>query len=209
MKDPGLFEVINSTRSMRRLKPDPVPMDLIWQVLEAGTKAANGQNTQPWSFLVLTEPDAKRFVQQNYLRVWRENFGDWRPLPDDNSAHARTMRAAYYLADHMHEAPVLLFVCGKRDWPFAVAEEHRVGLAPPSYGSVYPCVQNILLACRALGLGATLTTLHQLYEHELHDEFGIASDYGIVAMLPIGYPQGKFGPVKRAPVQEVTHLERW
>ena len=69
MTQPELFEVIDSTRSMRRLKPDPVPMELIWRVLEAGTKAANGQNTQPWSFLVITEPDAKRFVQQRYLGV--------------------------------------------------------------------------------------------------------------------------------------------
>ena len=209
MNNPTFFEVINSTRSMRRLKPDPVPMELIWRVLESGTKAANGQNTQPWSFLVVTEADAKHFVQQQYRAAWQRSFGDWRPDRDDNSAYTRSMRAAFYLVDHMHQAPVLLFVCGVRDWPFAVSAEQRVGLAPPSYGSTYPCVQNILLACRALGLGATLTTLHQLYEQALHARFGIPDDYGVVAMIPIGYPMGKFGAVRRAPVEEVTHLERW
>lgn len=209
MTDPGLFEVINSTRSMRRLKADPVPMEMIWQILEAGTKAANGQNTQPWSFLVLTEPDAKRFVQQRYHAVFEKNFGARRPAPENHSASARSIRAALYLADHMHEAPVLLFVCGRRDWPFAVAAENRVGLAPPSYGSTYPCVQNILLACRGLGLGATLTTLHQLYEADLHERFAIPDEYGIVAMIPIGFPIGKFGPVRRNPVREITHFEKW
>ena len=209
MTDPGLFAVIDSTRSMRRLKSDPVPMEMIWQILEAGTKAANGQNTQPWSFLVLTEPDAKLFVQQRYHAVLESNFGTRRPSPDDTSASARSMRAALYLADHMHEAPVLLFVCGLRDWPFAVAAENRVGLAPPSYGSTYPCVQNILLACRGLGLGATLTTLHQLYEAELNERFAIPDEYGIVAMIPIGFPMGNFGPVRRNPVHEITHFEKW
>ena len=209
MKNPEFFDVVDTTRSMRRLKPDPVPMELIWRVLESGTKAANGQNTQPWSFLVLTEADAKRFVQKRYQEAWQRGFGDWRPEREDNSLYARSMRAAFHLVDHMHEAPVLLFVCGLRDWPFAVAVEDRVGDAPPSYGSTYPCVQNILLSCRALGLGATLTTLHQLYEGDLHQRFGIPDDYGVVAMIPIGYPMGNFGPVKRKPVQEVTHFERW
>ena len=149
------------------------------------------------------------FRSATYHAVLENNFGSRRPAPEDNSASARSMRAALYLADHMHEAPVLLFVCGLRDWPFAVAAENRVGLAPPSYGSTYPCVQNILLACRGLGLGATLTTLHQLYEADLHEHFAIPDEYGIVAMIPIGFPMGKFGPVRRTPVREITHFEKW
>ena len=209
MNQSDFFHVVDTTRSMRRLKPDPVPAELIWRILETGTKAANGQNTQPWSFLVLTEAEAKRFVKDRYQEAWRSSFGEWRPSEKDNSPRARAMRAAIHLAEHMHEAPVLLFVCGLRDWPFSVAVEDRVGHAPPSYGSTYPCVQNILLACRALGLGATLTTLHQFYEQALHDQFAIPDNYGVVAMIPIGYPVGNFGPVRRKPVQEVTHFERW
>ena len=105
--------------------------------------------------------------------------------------------------------PVLLLVCGKRDWPFAVPTEQRVGHAPPSYGSVYPCVQNILLACRALGLGATLTTMHQMFEAELHEHFEIPQSHGVVAMIPIGYPLGRFGPVTRKPIAEVAFSRRW
>ena len=110
----------------------------------------------------------------------------------------------------MHEAPVLLLVCGLRDWPFDTKGERRVGPAPPFYGSVYPCVQNILLACRALGLDATLTTAHRGFDSRIHTEFGISGDYGVVAMIPIGcYPLGKFGPVTRKPREQVVSLERW
>ena len=84
-----------------------------------------------------------------------------------------------------------------------------MGQAPPSYGSIYPCVQNILLACRALGLGASLTTIHHMFEAELHKRFGIPDDLGIVALLPIGYPQGTFGPVSRQPAEELTHFDTW
>ena len=209
MDDCNLFEIIDTTRSMRRLKPDPVPDDVIERIIAAGTKAPSGQNTQPWAFLVVRDPGAKRFLQERYLAVMERAMGGHRPAPEDRSRSARGMRAAWHLATHLHEAPVLLLVCGERDWPFAVAPEDRKGLAPPSHGSTFPAAQNILLACRALGLGATLTTMHQVFEAELCLHFGIPDAYGVVAMIPIGYPLGRFGPVRRGPVQEVTHLDRW
>ena len=128
---------------------------------------------------------------------------------DDNSPFARQMRAMQYQMDHMHEFPVLLIVCGLRDWPFKVPEEERVGLAPPNYGAVYPCVQNILLACRALGLGAALTTMHQVFEDELHEHFGVPQDHGVIVAIPIGLPMGRFGPVTRRPASEVTYFDAW
>ena len=209
MDDCNLFEIIDTTRSMRRLKPDPVPDALIERIISAGTKAPNGQNTQPWAFLVVRDPAARRFLQERYLAVMERAMGEHRPAPDDGSRGARAMRAAWHLATHLHEAPVLLLVCGKRDWPFAVAAEDREGLAPPSHGSTFPAVQNILLACRALGLGATLTTLHQMFEAELCERFGIPHTHGVTAMIPIGYPLGRFGPVRRRPLREVTHLDHW
>ena len=209
MDDCNLFEIIDTTRSMRRLRPDPVPDELIERIVSAGTKAPSGQNTQPWAFVVVRDEDIKRFLQQRYQAVMERAMGDRMPAPDERSPAARTMRAAWHLAAHLHEAPVLLLVCGERDWPFAVEAKDRRGLAPPSYGSTFPAVQNILLACRALGLGATLTTLHQMFEADLHERLGIPNAYGVVAMIPIGYPVGRFGPVRRRPVREVTHLDRW
>ena len=210
MRDPGLFEIINTTRAIKRLKPDPVPLDLIRKVLDAGTKAPSGVNTQPWEFLVVTDEEAKQFVQKRYLRYANERF---RALVDslagDSSPHTRMLRTVLHLAEHLHETPVLLFVCGHRDWPATVPRERRVGTAPPPYGSIYPCVQNILLACRAVGLGASLTTIHQMFENELRERFGVPEDVAVVALIPIGFPRGEFGPIRRTPAEALTHFDRW
>ena len=119
------------------------------------------------------------------------------------------MRALRFQMEHMQEFPILLIVCGLRDWPFKVPKAERVGLAPPNFGAVYPCVQNILLACRAVGLGAALTTMHQVFEEELMKRFEIPEKYGVVVTIPIGYPLGRFGPVRRRPAEELTYFDRW
>ncbi|MEQ8233536.1 MAG: nitroreductase family protein [Gammaproteobacteria bacterium] len=207
--DPGLFATMHSLRAMRRLKPDPVPDALIERILDAAVCAPSGQNSQPWAFLVVTDAAGKRFFGERY-RYWiYERFGAAIRTDDPSTASGRSINAARHLADHMHEVPVLLMVMGQRDWPFAVPQEERRGPAPPSYGSVYPCVQNILLAARGLGLGASLTTMHQMFEPELHAHFGIPREYGVVAVIPLGYPRGRFGPVTRAPSRSKTHYGRW
>lgn len=208
--DPGLFATLHSMRAMRRLKPDPVPDAVLLKVLEAGTCAPSGQNLQRWAFLVVTDDAGKRFFGERYRHWLHARFGAaLETAADADNALGRSVKAALHLADHMHEAPVLLFCCGVRDWPFAVPPEAREGLAPPSYGSIYPAVQNILLACRGLGLGASLTTMHQMFEPEMHEFFGIPHTHGVVAVIPIGYPRGKFGPVSRDPAPTKTHFNRW
>lgn len=207
--DPGLFECMFNMRAMRRLKTDPVPDEIIDKVLEAATMAPSGQNTQRWAFLVVTDTEGKAWFGERYRDWMYRLMGDHMPEADDSGKNARQMRAAIHLADHMHEVPAIIMAFGKRDWPFNVPAEKRVGLAPPSYGSIYPAVQNLLLACRGLGLGASLTTLHQMFQDELYDHFGIPEDYGIVATIPVGYPEGNFGPVTRRPVSEKAHYGRW
>ncbi|MEQ8662312.1 MAG: nitroreductase family protein, partial [Gammaproteobacteria bacterium] len=207
--DPGLFETMHSLRAMRRLKPDPVPDALIERILDAAVCAPSGQNSQPWAFLVVSDSEGKRFFGERYRYWLYERFGAAITQDDASTPMGRTINAARHLADHMHEVPVLLMVAGLRDWPFAVPPAERRGKAPPSYGSVYPAVQNILLAARGLGLGASLTTMHQMFEPELHAHFGIPEDYGVVAVIPLGYPQGRFGPVSRAPSRSKTHYGHW
>ncbi len=208
--DPGFFEILSTTRAMRRLRPDPVPMRLLRRVLEAGTKAPSGLNSQPWEFLVVRESESKRWIQENYLRVATERFGALRDsLSNEDGPFPRLLRNVFRQAASLHEAPVLLFVCSHRDWPFWVADEDRVGVAPPPYGAIFPCVQNILLACRAVGLGSLVTTMHRMFETELAEHLGVPEEVAIVAMLPIGFPAGRFGPVRRTPAAALTHLERW
>lgn len=203
------FDLVGNVRAMRRLKPDPVPLELIRRVLRAGVQAPSGQNTQPWVFVLLTERESKRWFAERYSGAIRGRSGRSTPNFDGRTSASRQLRAVYYQLEHMHETPYILLVCGKRDWPFRVPEAERVGLAPPSYGSVFPCVQNILLACRALGLGAALTTMHQVFEAELQERFGIPAEYGVVATIPIGWPLGKFGPVRRYPAEDVTFFDAW
>ena len=207
---PGIFEIIHNTRAMKRLKPDPVPLELIRKVLDAGTQAPSGVNTQPWEFVVVRDAETKKWIQERYVHFSRERFGALvTSFEATDTPHARMLRTVMHLAEHLHEAPVLLFVCGHRDWPAAVPVEKRVGKAPPPYGSIYPCVQNILLACRAVGLGASLTTIHHMFEEELRERLGVPDEVSLVALLPIGFPQGRFGPVTRKPAQELTYFDRW
>ncbi len=195
-----LFEIMRTTRSMRRLKPDPVPEPLLRQVLEAGTCAANGGNMQSWRFLLIRDPAIKAAAGAWYTKAWREIVGPRyrasQPAPGTTPERfARMLAAAEYLADHIHEAPVWIVPCAP---------------APRNTGSsVFPAVQNILLACRALGLGCTLTTLHLNFEKEVETAIGLPDGVCSYAILPIGYPMGNFGPVRRAPLGSVVFQDQW
>jgi nitroreductase len=199
-----LFEIIHSTRAMRRLKPDPVPDDLIRQILLAGQAAASGGNNQRWRFLVLKDPEIKKKVQVYYKKAFDEVVGPRyasSPPPPGSDApkYQRQHRAVEYLTDHYHEAPVWIVAC-LEDGP---------NPGRSSGGSIYPAVQNMLLAARALGLGSTLTTRHIAYEKEVDAAMGIPTGYHSYAILPIGYPMGRFGPVGRGPLSEVVYLDGW
>jgi len=214
----GLFEVMYSLRAMRRLKPDRVPEDVVWKVLEAGTMAPSGGNTQPWRFVVVQDTELKQFVQERYLRALRvylrvnAEAASRReaPLdPDTATRQARTGAAALYLGEHLHEAPLLVLVCMMpRDLSLLRDAQGNVRGAAV-YSSIFPAVQNMLLACRALGLGATLTTLHLAFEDEIKQRLGIPAEVETVALLPIGYPVGKFCGTTRQRVEDVTYWDGW
>jgi nitroreductase len=206
--NPAFFDLVGNVRAMRRLRSDPVPDELLFKVLNAGVQAPSGMNSQPWSFLVIRSDEDKQWFADRYKAAIESRFGGFQP-PDEDSPLARQFGALRYQMNHMQEFPLLLVVCGLRDWPFKVPEAERVGLAPPNYGAVYPCVQNILLACRAVGLGAALTTMHQVFEDDLMERFEIPVEYGVVVTIPIGYPMGRFGGVTRRPAEEVTYFDRW
>ena len=208
-ENPPFFDLVGQVRAMRRLKPDPIPLDVVRKVLQAGVQASSGMNSQPWSFVALRDPAARAWFAEHYKAAIRSRFGGLDSAADSDSPVAPGVSALKYQTDHLHEYPLILLVAGKRDWPFKVPQHERVGLAPPNYGAIYPCVQNILLACRSLGLGAALTTMHQVFEEELHARFKIPDEYGVVVAIPIGYPMGRFGPVRRKPASDVTYFDVW
>jgi nitroreductase len=206
MAEPNeLFEIIHNTRAMRRLKPDPVPDALIAKILRAGVCAPNGGNTQRWRFLVIKDTKIKKAVQTWYKRAFDEVVGprylkSTPPPGVTREAYDRQHAAVEYLTDHFHEAPV---------WIVACLEEGTA--VPPRWSgaSIYPAVQNMLLAARALGLGATLTTRHLLFEKETEAALGLPPGVHSYAILPIGYPMGKFGPVGRGPLGDIVYQDRW
>jgi nitroreductase len=198
-----LFEIMQTTRSMRRLKPDRVPAALIRKILEAAVSAPSGGNMQRWRFLVIRDREIKKTVGAYYKRAWdeiaRPRYSQGDPAPGtDPERFSRMLDAAQYLADHIHEAPVWIVPC-----------MHGANPTRTAGSSIYPAIQNMLLAARALGLGATLTTLYLNFEKEVEAALGLPSDVHSYALIPIGYPMGRFGPVRRVPLTEVVFEDRW
>jgi nitroreductase len=203
MNTADLFEIIRTTRSMRRLKPDRVPNELIRKILEAGVCAPSGGNMQRWRFLVIRDPKVKETVGASYKRAWDEQvaprYRSGEPAPGTSREQfGRMLVAAEHLANHIHEAPVWIVPCLEGGTPTRT-----------SGSSIYPAVQNMLLAARALGLGATLTTLYLQFEKEAEAALGLPPDVHSYALLPIGYPMGRFGPVRRVALSDVVYEDRW
>jgi nitroreductase len=199
-----VFEIMGSMRAMRRLRPDPVPDALIAKILQAGISAPNGGNVQKWRFLVIKDQAIKKGVQVWYKKAFDEVIGprylSSAPPPGvTKEKYLRQHAAVEYLTDHFHEAPVWIVAC-QEDGP----NPNRM-----SGASIYPAVQNMLLAARALGLGATLTTRHLLFEKESEKALGLPAGVHSYAILPIGYPMGKFGPVGRGELKQFVYQDKW
>jgi nitroreductase len=201
-----LFEAIYTTRAMRRLKPDPVPHDIIMRVIEAATMGPSGGNRQPWIFLVVTDLATRQFVAERYKRAWDIYYmtPDKRAVLESrpDSPEGKSLKSATYLANHLGEAPVLIFACVKR-----YTDKWRVG--EPMHGSIYPAVQNLCLAARGYGLGTSITGLHYLFAEEVDARLGVPPTHANEILVPMGYPRGRWGRPTRKAAADVTFFERW
>jgi nitroreductase len=198
-EDVRLFDAIRTCRHIRRLLPDPVPDALIRKVCEAGTFAPSGGNRQPWIFVAVTDKERRAFIAERYRSTFRRYIATAREAAKDPAypaAKRSNMKAAIYLAEHMHEVPVHLFVAG---WTRRNA---------PQTQALFPCIQNILLACRAVGLGASLTTAHRAFGDEIDEFLGLSRDTPSIALLPIGWPKGKYGRPPRRPVDGALFFDK-
>ncbi len=198
-EDVPLLEGIRTTRSLRRLKPDPVPPDLIRKVCEAGTFAPSGGNRQPWFFIAVTEAKRRAWIADRYRPAFHRYIApavEAAKAPSYSETQRKNMKAAIYLADHLHEAPVLLFVAG---WK-------RAG--QPQLQALMPAAQNILLACRAVGLGACLTQIHLANGREIDEWLGLPEKCPSCAMIPIGWPRGHYAQPSRRPVDSFLFWEK-
>jgi nitroreductase len=199
-EDVPLLEGLRTTRAIRRLRPDPVPAALIRKVCEAGTFAPSGGNRQPWTFLAVTDAERRAFVAERYRRAFRAYIAPAlaeSERPDFPDRKRRTLHSALHLAEHLHEAPVHLFVAG---WLRRGQEQTQ---------ALFPAIQNVLLACRAVGLGACLTTVHRAFGDEIDAFLGLPKERPTCALLPIGWPIGRYGRPPRRSVDECLHWERF
>jgi nitroreductase len=200
-RNDDVLEVLSTARSMRWLRPDPVEPELIERVVWAGTRASSPNNTQAWDFVVVTSPEVKAGIQEAMLGKTGIS-PDAVPLPED-PVQRRTAQGAMNLLRTMGSVPALIFVCGTNSYPDgAPAIEF-------AYSAMFAAAQNMLVAARALGLGAAFTTFHRSAEPQIRKLLGIPDDRIIGVTLPLGWPARPFGPVTRRPVSEVIHHDGW
>ena len=200
-----LFEAMSTQRAMRRLKPDPIPDSIIRQILELAICAPSGGNRQGWSFVVIRDAAKRARLGELYREAWGEltkipYYAAASQAPPD-SPEGRMLASARHLSEHLGEAPVLVLAC--------IALDPGTKPTLTTGASIYPAAQNLMLAARALGLGSCLTTIHKYRDAQVKELLGIPADVETAALIPLGYPLGKFGRPPRRPVTEVAHWDFW
>lgn len=212
MASHDLYEMMSTLRAVRRLKPDPIPDDVLARVLQAACWAPTGGNMQPWKVIVVRSPERKAALADIYGPEWHTYTGFSRRRAEKAGVAGeelakleRTLAAGDYLADHLAEAPILLlFIADPAK--MAITDKNLDRISMVGGGSVYTAVQNTMLACRAEGLGCTLTTLHCIREPEVKAALGIPDDWATLALVPIGYPIGKgHGPISRQSADQLVY----
>ena len=195
-----VFEAMSTCRAIRHLKPDPVPAELIDKILWAATQAPSPGNSQGWDFIVVDDPEKKTRIAQA-VRVAMADRVAAMERPD------KTMRlmldGTAKLIDTLEHAPVLILVTGPVIYPPGAPREQF------TWSALYPAAQNILLAARALGLGTTFTTLHASSERTFREVLDLPNHIKIAATIPLGWPDAKFGQVKRRPLEDFVHRNGW
>jgi nitroreductase len=199
-----LEEAMLTQRAMRRLKSDPVDDALVLRLIELALKAPTGRNAQNWEFVVIKDRQVKARLARLYRLAWGVYSRLGRRLPARDPQMQRLLDAVQWQVDHFEDIPVLVVACLR-------------GLRPPwpplgvtsYYGSIYPSVQNLLLAARAAGLGAALITLPLWSTWLARRALRLPWRVTPCAVVPLGWPLGRYGPTRRRPVEDVVHLDRY
>jgi nitroreductase len=210
----GLYQAMSTLRAVRRLRADPVPDDVLRRVIEAATFAPTGANAQPWRIVAVRDPARKRRLGELYRAEWKRYAENARRAiaslgADERGRQERAVRAGDHLADHFHETPVILVFCFNPE-RMAITDAEQPRPSVVGGGSVYPSVENLLLACRAEGLGCVLTTLLCRAEPEVRRLLEIPDPWYTAAAIPVGYPLARgHGPLRRRPPEQLAFLDRF
>jgi len=204
----GLFEVIYNCRAMRKLDTREVEEEKLVKLIEAANQAPSGSNMQGARWIIARESAVKQKLAElnrkgveGYLGNQIQNPGS---LPHQNKdKRGRMVDAVVWQKDHMHEIPALIVAC--MDFGVEATPAMRAG----GNGSIWPGIQNLLLAARALGLGAAPTTLALMDSEAVADVLGLPNTMAAYCLIPVGYPLGNFGPVTRKPLEEIMRFDKW
>lgn len=198
-----LWTVLRTASAVLRYRPEPVDDAVIEKCLRAATWAPSGGNQQPWRFVVVRSPQLRQVISEAARRPWQAMVEFYRlPEPDGDAADAksRVLRAMREHTETGGDAPVCVLFCVR---PQRGASDLQQG------GSIFPAVQNFLLAARAQGLGAAITLWHDACEPQLRELIGIPDDWRIATLVTAGWPKGGHHPVRRKPLSEVAVVDRW
>lgn len=202
----SILRALHSTPARRYLSAEPVPDDVLDAILDAAIRGPSGGNRQQWAWIVVTDPAIKSRIAGWYREGWSAAYGQRR---DDVLAAASggqgvspaTYRAIEHLALHLEEAPV---------WVLPVLRNAAGSTDPRLGASIYGAVQNLVLAARAYGIGATLTSFYAAHEAEVAALLGLPADAATMGLVPLGYPErGRWSEPRRRPLSEVVHRDRW
>lgn len=204
--DMSLEEAMMTQRAIRRLKPDPVDDALVLKLIELALRAPTGSNAQNWEFVVVKDPAVKARLAKLNRQAWNLYGGIGRRLADRNNDDSmrRIINAVQWQADHFEEVPVVVVACLRSVIPWFPPVA-----AASAYGSIFPSVQNLLLAARAANLGAALITLPLWSRFLAQRALGLPFTIAPCAVIPLGWPKGKYGPTRRRPVGDVVSLDRY
>jgi len=209
-----IYDAMSTLRAVRRLKPDPVPDDVLERVLQAATWAPTGGNIQPWRIVAVKDPARKARLGELYTPLWQNYTVGYRnhmkTMNDaDRAKSERTIGAGDYLAEHLGEVPIIVVFCYNPNL-MAITDADQPRPSVVGGGSVYPAVQNLLLAARNEGLGCVLTTLLCMEEPAVKELLGMPEDWYTCAHVPIGYAVGGgHGPIHRRGVAKMVYEDVW
>jgi nitroreductase len=214
MAEMGIYEAMRTLRAVRRLRPDPIPDDVLRRVLEAASWAPTGGNAQPFRIVVVKDRAKKERLGALYAERWAKFASRYRAMPPETPADVReralrTVAAGDYLAAHFGATPVVAVFCfNPKQMAITDAKLNRVSVVGGA--SVYTAVENLLLACRAESLGCVLTTLLCECEAQVRELLAIPDGWYTAAAIPFGYPVGRgHGPLIRRPVEQLSYLDSW
>ena len=204
----SLFDTIYHCRAMRKLDTKPVPQELLIKLVDAANQAPSGSNMQSGRWLIVQDADVKMELAKlnragvtDYIGPMIENPGS---LPhQDQEKRTRMMKSVLWQMEHLHEIPALIIACME----FGVKADAM--MMARGGGSIWPGIQNLLLAARALGLGAAPTTLALQDQAAVAKVLNLPETMGAFCLIPVGYPLGKFGPVTRKPLSEILRFDQW